>query len=46
VLRHARDEFFGVLDRHTLADFVPRAPALLQLWLTRKAGGDTRRAGL
>ena len=47
VLRHARDEFFGVLDRHTLADFVPRAPALLQLWLTRgKAGADTRRAAL
>lgn len=32
VLEDAQSAFFDVLDRHTLADFVPRAPALLKLW--------------
>ena len=32
VLREAQDAFFSVLDRHTLADFLPRAPALIRLW--------------
>ena len=42
VLQEARDEFFGVLDRHTLADFIPRAPALLQLWRATAATGSQR----
>lgn len=28
VLKHAQRAFVGVLDNHTLADFLPRAPAL------------------
>jgi Rrf2 family nitric oxide-sensitive transcriptional repressor len=32
VLRDAQHAFFAVLDRHTLADFLPRAPALIRLW--------------
>jgi Rrf2 family nitric oxide-sensitive transcriptional repressor len=32
VLSHARGAFFGVLDEHTIAEFLPRAPALLKLW--------------
>jgi len=32
VLRQASDAFFGVLDAHTVADFLPRAPALIRLW--------------
>ena len=36
VLTQAQRAFFGVLDEHTLADFVPRAPALIRL-LTRRA---------
>jgi len=31
-LLRARAAFLGELDRYTLADFVPRAPALIQLW--------------
>jgi Rrf2 family nitric oxide-sensitive transcriptional repressor len=31
VLTQAQRAFFGVLDEHTLADFVPRAPALIRL---------------
>lgn len=31
-LLKARNAFLNELDRHTLADFVPRAPALIQLW--------------
>jgi Rrf2 family nitric oxide-sensitive transcriptional repressor len=31
VLTRAQGAFLGVLDRHTLADFMPRAPKLLQL---------------
>jgi Rrf2 family nitric oxide-sensitive transcriptional repressor len=31
VLTQAQHAFFGVLDEHTLADFVPRAPALIRL---------------
>jgi Rrf2 family nitric oxide-sensitive transcriptional repressor len=38
VLRDAQDAFFTVLDRHTLADFLPRAPALIRLWKQRTAG--------
>jgi Rrf2 family nitric oxide-sensitive transcriptional repressor len=32
VLRDARRAFLEVLDRSTLADFVPRAPQLIRLW--------------
>jgi Rrf2 family nitric oxide-sensitive transcriptional repressor len=32
VLRRARGAFLGVLDEHTIAEFLPRAPALLKLW--------------
>jgi len=32
VLHEAQQAFLRELDRHTLADFVPRAPALIQLW--------------
>ena len=31
VLTEAQRAFFGVLNEHTLADFVPRAPALIRL---------------
>jgi Rrf2 family transcriptional regulator, nitric oxide-sensitive transcriptional repressor len=31
VLKHAQHAFVGVLDNHTLADFMPRAPELKQL---------------
>jgi hypothetical protein len=30
-LKHAHRAFFDVLDDHTLADFLPRAPALIRL---------------
>ena len=30
-LQHAQRAFLGVLDEHTLADFLPRAPVLIQL---------------
>jgi Rrf2 family transcriptional regulator, nitric oxide-sensitive transcriptional repressor len=33
-LRQAQQAFFDVLDRYTLADFQPRAPALVRLWKT------------
>lgn len=39
VLRHAQTAFLGVLDAHTLADFLPRAPALVKLWRSRAALG-------
>ena len=32
VLKDAQREFFRVLDAHTVADFLPRAPALIRLW--------------
>jgi Rrf2 family nitric oxide-sensitive transcriptional repressor len=32
VLLKARAAFMSELERHTLADFLPRAPALIQLW--------------
>jgi Rrf2 family nitric oxide-sensitive transcriptional repressor len=32
VLRNAQRAFLDVLDRSTLADFVPRAPQLMRLW--------------
>ncbi|HET9931719.1 MAG TPA: Rrf2 family transcriptional regulator [Polyangiaceae bacterium] len=31
-LARARDAFFEELERHTLADFAPKAPALIKLW--------------
>lgn len=31
-LVRAREAFLEELDRHTLADFAPRAPALIKLW--------------
>ena len=30
-LQHAQRAFLGVLDEHTLADFLPRAPVLIRL---------------
>jgi Rrf2 family transcriptional regulator, nitric oxide-sensitive transcriptional repressor len=41
VLMGAQDAFFKVLDAYTVADFLPRAPALIRLWtrsLERSAG--------
>jgi Rrf2 family nitric oxide-sensitive transcriptional repressor len=38
VLHEAQEAFFAVLDGHTLADFLPRAPALLLLWRRQAAG--------
>jgi Rrf2 family nitric oxide-sensitive transcriptional repressor len=32
VLLRARDAFLNELEQHTLADFAPRAPALIKLW--------------
>jgi Rrf2 family nitric oxide-sensitive transcriptional repressor len=32
VFRRARAAFLDVLDGHTIAEFLPRAPALLKLW--------------
>jgi Rrf2 family transcriptional regulator, nitric oxide-sensitive transcriptional repressor len=32
LLRRARSAFLDVLDEHTIAEFLPRAPALLKLW--------------
>ena len=32
VLRQAQDAFLRELDRYTLAEFAPRAPALIRLW--------------
>ena len=32
VLRQASRAFLGVLDEHTIAEFLPRAPALVKLW--------------
>ena len=34
VLRDAQRAFLDVLDRSTLADFLPRAPQLIRLWRT------------
>jgi len=31
-LLRAREAFFNELSQHTLADFAPRAPALIKLW--------------
>ena len=36
VLEDGRRAFLAVLDAHTLADFLPRGPALIRLW-TRSA---------
>ena len=35
VLRQAQAAILSELDRHTRADFVPRAPALIRLWRSR-----------
>jgi len=32
VFRQAQHAFLEVLDAHTVADFLPRAPALIRLW--------------
>lgn len=32
VLVRAQEAFFKELEQHTLADFLPRAPALIKLW--------------
>jgi hypothetical protein len=32
-----RTAFLDVLDGHTLADFLPRAPALVKLWRSKSA---------
>ncbi|MFZ5897046.1 MAG: RrF2 family transcriptional regulator [Myxococcota bacterium] len=44
-LTRAREAFLEELDRHTLADFVPRAPILIKLWnrrLDQERGGRAR----
>jgi hypothetical protein len=35
VLREAQAAYKREIDRHTLADFLPHAPALLRLWRTK-----------
>jgi Rrf2 family nitric oxide-sensitive transcriptional repressor len=40
VLSEAQAAFFAVLDRHTLADFGPRGPALIKLWRRELAGKE------
>ena len=42
VLRQAQAAFLRELDQHTLAEFVPRAPALIRLWRRQP---DARPAG-
>ena len=37
VLRQAQMAFLDVLDDHSLADFLPSAPALIQLWTAGKS---------
>jgi DNA-binding IscR family transcriptional regulator len=32
VFHRARSAFLEVLDEQTIADFLPRAPALIKLW--------------
>jgi Rrf2 family nitric oxide-sensitive transcriptional repressor len=32
VFQQARDSFLHVLDEHTIAEFLPRAPVLMKLW--------------
>jgi Rrf2 family nitric oxide-sensitive transcriptional repressor len=39
VLLEAQAAFLEVLDRHTVADFLPRAPALIQLWRRKTREG-------
>lgn len=36
-LRQAQAAFLSVLDGHTVADFLPRTPALIRLWRTKTA---------
>ena len=36
VLRDAQQAFLRELDRHTVAEFLPRAPALIRLWRSRR----------
>jgi Rrf2 family nitric oxide-sensitive transcriptional repressor len=42
-LREARTAFLAALDAYTLADFLPKAPALIRLW--RRELNDHRTAG-
>jgi Rrf2 family nitric oxide-sensitive transcriptional repressor len=42
VLEDAQAAFFKVLDAHTVADFLPRAPALIKLWRRSKEQGALR----
>jgi Rrf2 family nitric oxide-sensitive transcriptional repressor len=32
IFNRARGAFLGVLDEHTIAELLPRAPALIKLW--------------
>lgn len=32
VFHHAQRAFLDILDQHTLAEFLPRAPALIRVW--------------
>ena len=43
VLSDAQRAFLGVLDGSTLADFLPRAPQLIELWKRPRAGRALRR---
>ena len=44
VLMDAQNAFLAVLDSHTLAEFLPRAPALIRLWRRHSAGGGAATA--
>jgi Rrf2 family nitric oxide-sensitive transcriptional repressor len=39
-LRQAQQSFLAVLDQHTLAESLPRAPQLIQLWGGRRRSRD------
>lgn len=42
VFREAQHAFLEVLDAHTVADFLPRAPALIRLWKGSRPDGGAR----
>ena len=45
-LVRAREAFLAELDGHTLADFVPKSPALIKLWNRRLEQERAGRAGV
>src|SRR5262245_50085067 len=40
MLRQAQTSFLSVLDAHTIADFLPRAPALIKVWRAKAAAAS------